>query len=57
MMLGQPDVPWGGQTDKFAGAMAWTLPNPSGLNRSFSLADLVTGYSELRRALSEPRGL
>jgi TDG/mug DNA glycosylase family protein len=35
--------------------MAWILPNPSGLNRSFTLDALVSGYSELRTALSQPR--
>jgi TDG/mug DNA glycosylase family protein len=32
--------------------MVWILPNPSGLNRSFTLDALVTAYAELHRALS-----
>ena len=50
-MIGQPDVEWGQHTTGFAGTMAWVLPNPSGLNRSFSLDALVAAYSEFRTAL------
>jgi len=41
-------VDWGRQPETFGGAEAWVLPNPSGLNRGFSLADLVAAYSEFR---------
>jgi TDG/mug DNA glycosylase family protein len=34
----------------FAGARVWVLPNPSGLNRAFSLQALVAAYQELRNA-------
>jgi TDG/mug DNA glycosylase family protein len=50
-MIGQPDVEWGQHATAFAGTMAWVLPNPSGLNRSFSLDALVAAYSEFRTAL------
>ena len=50
-MIGQPDVEWGRHAKGFAGTMAWVLPNPSGLNRSFSLDALVAAYSEFRTAL------
>jgi double-stranded uracil-DNA glycosylase len=50
-MIGQPDVEWGQHAMRFAGTMAWVLPNPSGLNRSFSLDALVGAYSEFRAAL------
>ena len=61
IMIGQPQLPWGRHPQQFAGAMAWILPNPSGLNRAFTLDALVTAYSELRRALTPtsappPRG-
>jgi TDG/mug DNA glycosylase family protein len=46
-MLGGPDIAWGRQADAFAGRTAWVIPNPSGLNRSFSLEALVRAYSEL----------
>ncbi|HEV3427396.1 MAG TPA: G/U mismatch-specific DNA glycosylase [Paraburkholderia sp.] len=44
------DIAWGLQSADFAGARAWVLPNPSGLNRSFSLDALVAAYRELRVA-------
>jgi TDG/mug DNA glycosylase family protein len=47
---GQRELPWGLQAARFAGAVAWVLPNPSGLNRAFSLDDLVRAYRELRSA-------
>jgi double-stranded uracil-DNA glycosylase len=50
-MLGQPQLPWGQLPDEFAGTTVWILPNPSGLNRSFTLCALVTAYAELHRAL------
>ena len=50
-MLGQPELPWGRLPGEFAGAMAWILPNPSGLNRTFTLDALVMAYAELREAL------
>jgi TDG/mug DNA glycosylase family protein len=55
LMTGQPEVPWGRQPTEFAGTMSWILPNPSGLNRSFTLDTLVSAYSELRLALETPR--
>ena len=53
-MLGVSDVAWGRYLPGFAGAQAWVLPNPSGLNLGFSLEQLVDAYSELRQALSGP---
>jgi TDG/mug DNA glycosylase family protein len=43
-------VHWGRQSMVFGGAAVWVLPNPSGLNRSFRLDDLVSAYRELRVA-------
>jgi TDG/mug DNA glycosylase family protein len=51
IMLGQPDLDWGRFPTAFAGTMAWILPNPSGLNRGFTLDALVSAYTELRVAL------
>ena len=45
------NVEWGRQVEKFAGASVWVLPNPSGLNRAFSLARLTEHYLELRSRL------
>lgn len=50
-LLGEPNVEWGPLPGGFAGAKAWVLPNPSGLNRGFTLAALTTAYAELRVAL------
>ena len=50
-MVGRTNIGWGRYPDEFAAATAWILPNPSGLNRSFSLAALVEAYSELRSAV------
>jgi TDG/mug DNA glycosylase family protein len=50
-MLGPPEVAWGRSPMSFAGTMSWILPNPSGLNRSFTLDALVSAYAELRLAL------
>lgn len=46
-MLAKPDIAWGRQPSEFAGTIAWVLPNPSGLNRGFTLDALVRAYSEL----------
>ena len=43
-------VAWGKQDVLLGGSKTWVLPNPSGLNRSFSLNQLVRAYSELRIA-------
>lgn len=48
-MLSRPDLEWGRQPRGIAGAQAWVLPNPSGLNRNFTLDALVAAYAELRR--------
>jgi double-stranded uracil-DNA glycosylase len=52
-MIGRPDVSWGRLPTEFAGTMAWLLPNPSGLNRGFTRAALVSAYEELRIALTQ----
>lgn len=49
-MSGQRNIEWGLQATDFGGARTWVLPNPSGLNRSFSLDALVSAYRELRIA-------
>lgn len=48
-MVGRSGIAWGRQSDTFADATAWVLPNPSGLNRGFSLDALVDAYGELRK--------
>jgi len=46
----QRRVDWGRQPVKFGGAEVWVLPNPSGLNRAFSLERLVLAYRDFRIA-------
>lgn len=49
---GKKQISWGRQPEDFCGAIAWVLPNPSGLNRGFKLDDLVSSYKELYEAIS-----
>ncbi|MFM0674193.1 G/U mismatch-specific DNA glycosylase [Paraburkholderia sediminicola] len=53
-MSGSRDILWGPQPATFGGARVWVLPNPSGLNRTFSLDALVIAYRELRLAVAPP---
>lgn len=55
-MTGAPHIDWGPQPFAFAGTEAWVLPNPSGLNRAFTRDALVSAYSQLRQALTNPKG-
>ncbi|CDG80818.1 G/U mismatch-specific DNA glycosylase [Janthinobacterium agaricidamnosum] len=50
-ITGKRQVNWGEQAQRFGGARVWILPNPSGLNRSFSKEQLVDAYSGLHRHL------
>ena len=50
-LTGKRDIEWGPQSLTFGGARVWVLPNPSGLNRAFSLEALVSAYRELRLAV------
>lgn len=49
---GASNFEWGRQATPFGGAHAWVLPNPSGLNRGFSLDALVASYREARIAVA-----
>lgn len=53
---GRPDAAVGPQPVPFAGIVTWALPNPSGLNAHYQLAELVECYRALARAarLYEP---
>lgn len=51
----QRRVDWGQQSARFGGAEVWVLPNPSGLNRAFSLDALVSSYQNLRTASQRTR--
>jgi TDG/mug DNA glycosylase family protein len=54
---GKKQIPWGLQPEGFCGAKVWVLPNPSGLNRGFTLNDIVTHYRELYEAISKPAAI
>lgn len=52
-IFGRKLVSWGKQDALLGGSRTWVLPNPSGLNRSFRMDQLVCAYTELRIALDE----
>ncbi len=49
-MSHQKHLRWGLQRQALRASKVWLLPNPSGRNRGFSLADLVEAYREFRVA-------
>lgn len=49
-IAGKRTVDWGEQPERLGDARVWILPNPSGLNRGFTLERLVEAYAALRRA-------
>ena len=49
--FGQKAVTLGRQTEPLASAIVWVLPNPSGLNAHYQLADLAEHFRELRLAV------
>ena len=49
-ITGQRLIAWGRQPVRFAGAIPWVLPNPSGRSRAFSLDQLVSAYRQLHEA-------
>jgi TDG/mug DNA glycosylase family protein len=49
-IFNEKSVTWGRQQVRFGGAEVWVLPNPSGLNRAFTLDALVSSYRELQVA-------
>lgn len=52
---GKKQVLWGYQSEDFCGAKVWLLPNPSGLNRGFTVNDLIIHYRELFMAIQTLR--
>lgn len=52
--LARPEAKVGRQPDPLDGAITWVLPNPSGLNAHYGLADLATLFAELRLAVEGP---
>jgi TDG/mug DNA glycosylase family protein len=50
--LNQRDLSWGLQPTPFGGSVVWVLPNPSGLNRAFTIGMLTEAYRELFEAVA-----
>ena len=50
--FGQKSVTLGRQPDGLANAVVWVLPNPSGLNAHYQLADLVEQFRVLRQTVA-----
>jgi TDG/mug DNA glycosylase family protein len=49
--FGQKTRALGRQPELFADAVVWVLPNPSGLNAHYQLADLADQFRALRMAV------
>jgi double-stranded uracil-DNA glycosylase len=50
--FGRPRADLGPQPDRLGPAGVWVLPNPSGLNAHYQLADLARLFAELRQAVA-----
>jgi TDG/mug DNA glycosylase family protein len=50
----EPKAVVGPQPEPFAGVPVWALPNPSGLNAHYQVADLVECYRALRELVMGP---
>jgi len=50
IFLNQRNLSWGSQPSSFGGSAVWVLPNPSGLNRAFTIGMLTVAYRELFEA-------
>jgi TDG/mug DNA glycosylase family protein len=49
--FGKRQATLGRQPETLGGSTLWVLPNPSGLNAHYQLADLARLYGELRLAV------
>ena len=54
VFLNQRNLRWGLQSATVGGSAVWLLPNPSGLNRAFTLSRLTDVYRNLFEAVSNP---
>jgi double-stranded uracil-DNA glycosylase len=52
VFLNQRNLSWGLQPTTFGGSVVWVLPNPSGLNRAFTVPKLTVAYKELFEAVA-----
>jgi TDG/mug DNA glycosylase family protein len=51
LVTNSPRALIGAQREPFAGARAWVLPNPSGLNAHYQLTELAALYARVARAI------
>ena len=52
VFLNQRNLSWGLQPSTLGGSAVWVLPNPSGLNRAFTIGMLTDAYRELFEAVA-----
>jgi TDG/mug DNA glycosylase family protein len=52
--FGRPGAATGRQPDHLGSTRVWLLPNPSGLNAHYQLADLIAEYRQLREEAATP---
>ena len=52
VFLNQRNLSWGLQASTLGGSAVWVLPNPSGLNRAFTVGMLADAYRELFEAVT-----
>jgi double-stranded uracil-DNA glycosylase len=52
VFLNQRNLSWGLQQATLGGSAVWVLPNPSGLNRAFTIGMLTVAYRQLFEAAS-----
>jgi TDG/mug DNA glycosylase family protein len=53
--FGRPEAGLGPQPERIGDAVLWVLPNPSGLNAHYRLADLARLYGRLRQATDDEK--
>jgi TDG/mug DNA glycosylase family protein len=54
VFLNRRHICWGFQQTTLAGSAIWVLPNPSGLNRAFTIGALTDAYRQLFEAAAVP---
>ncbi len=54
--FGRPRAALGRQDEMIDDAMIWVLPNPSGLNANYQMADFVQLFRELREMVKQEEG-
>jgi TDG/mug DNA glycosylase family protein len=52
VFLNQRGLSWGLQPTTLGGSAVWVLPNPSGLNRAFTIGKLTDAYRQLFEAVA-----